>query len=53
MSDLFHTLMILPPPRAEGTGKEREQLRERMLQAYPPYPEYQQKTKREALVVVL
>jgi deazaflavin-dependent oxidoreductase (nitroreductase family) len=36
-----------------ATGKEREQLWERMLQMYPPYREYQQKTKREIPVVVL
>jgi deazaflavin-dependent oxidoreductase (nitroreductase family) len=34
-------------------GEEREQLWERMVQIYPPYREYQQKTKREIPVVVL
>ena len=34
-------------------GKEREQLWEQRVQLYPPYREYQQKTKREILVVVL
>ncbi len=36
-----------------ATGKEREQLWEQMVQVYPPYREYQQKTKREVPVVVL
>jgi deazaflavin-dependent oxidoreductase (nitroreductase family) len=42
------------PARARvATGKEREQLWERMLQVHPPYREYQQKTKREIPIVVL
>jgi len=36
-----------------ATGKEREQLWERMVQVYPPYRDYQNKTKREIPVVVL
>lgn len=36
-----------------ATGKEREQLWEQMVQLYPPYREYQKKTKREIPVVVL
>ncbi len=36
-----------------ATGKEREQLWEQMVRAYPPYRDYQQKTKREIPVVVL
>jgi deazaflavin-dependent oxidoreductase (nitroreductase family) len=36
-----------------ATGKEREQLWEQMVQVYPPYREYQKKTKREIPVVVL
>ena len=36
-----------------ATGKEREQLWEQMVQMYPPYREYQKKTKREIPVVVL
>src|SRR6266511_4210951 len=34
-------------------GKEREQLWEQMVQLYPPYREYQKKTRREIPVVVL
>ncbi len=36
-----------------ATGKEREQLWEQMVQLYPPYREYQKKTRREIPVVVL
>jgi deazaflavin-dependent oxidoreductase (nitroreductase family) len=36
-----------------ATGKEREQLWEQIVQLYPPYREYQKKTKREIPVVVL
>ena len=36
-----------------ATGKEREQLWERMLTVYPPYQDYQKKTKREIPVIVL
>lgn len=36
-----------------ATGTEREQLWEQMVQLYPPYREYQKKTKREIPVVVL
>lgn len=36
-----------------ATGKEREQLWEQMVRVYPPYRDYQQKTKREIPVVVL
>jgi deazaflavin-dependent oxidoreductase (nitroreductase family) len=42
------------PARARvATGKEREQLWEQMAQIFPPYREYQKKTKREIPVVVL
>jgi len=42
------------PARARvATGKEREQLWEQMVQLYPPYREYQKKTRREIPVVVL
>ena len=42
------------PARARvATDKEREQLWEQMVQVFPPYREYQQKTKREIPVVVL
>ena len=34
-------------------GKERQQLWEHMLTVYPPYKDYQQKTKREIPVIVL
>jgi deazaflavin-dependent oxidoreductase (nitroreductase family) len=36
-----------------ATGKEREQLWEQMVQLYPPYREYQKKTRREIPVIVL
>lgn len=36
-----------------ATGKEREQLWEQLVQIYPPYRDYQKKTKREIPVVVL
>lgn len=36
-----------------ATGKEREQLWEHMVKVYPPYRDYQHKTKREIPVVVL
>lgn len=36
-----------------ATGKEREHLWEQLVQLYPPYRDYQQKTKREIPVVVL
>jgi deazaflavin-dependent oxidoreductase (nitroreductase family) len=36
-----------------ATGKEREQLWAQMVQVYPPYRDYQQKTNREIPVVVL
>jgi deazaflavin-dependent oxidoreductase (nitroreductase family) len=36
-----------------ATGKERQQLWEHMLKVYPPYKDYQQKTKREIPVIVL
>lgn len=36
-----------------ATGKEREQLWERMARLYPPCREYQKKTKHEIPVVVL
>jgi proline iminopeptidase len=36
-----------------ATGKERQQLWEQMLKVYPPYRDYQQKTKREIPVIVL
>ena len=36
-----------------ATGTEREQLWEQMVQVYPPYRDYQQKTKRKIPVVVL
>jgi deazaflavin-dependent oxidoreductase (nitroreductase family) len=36
-----------------ATSQEREQLWEQMVQLYPPYREYQKKTKREIPVVVL
>jgi deazaflavin-dependent oxidoreductase (nitroreductase family) len=36
-----------------ATGKERQQIWERMLKVYPPYQDYQQKTKREIPVIVL
>lgn len=36
-----------------ATGKEREQLWEQMVRVYPPYRDYQRKTKREIPVVVL
>lgn len=36
-----------------ATGKEREQLWAQMVQLYPPYRDYQQKTKREIPVIVL
>ena len=36
-----------------AAGKEREQLWEQMVQLYPPYRDYQKKTKREIPVVVL
>ena len=36
-----------------ATGKEREQLWKQMVQVFPPYGEYQKKTKREIPVVVL
>jgi deazaflavin-dependent oxidoreductase (nitroreductase family) len=36
-----------------ATGKEREQLWEHMAKVYPPYRDYQNKTKREIPVVVL
>jgi hypothetical protein len=36
-----------------ATGKEREQLWEQVVQAFPFYGEYQKKTKREILVIVL
>ena len=35
------------------TDKEREQLWEQMVQVFPPYREYQKKTKREIPIVVL
>jgi len=42
------------PARARvATGKERAQLWEQMVQVFPPYREYQKKTKREIPVVVL
>lgn len=42
------------PARARvATGKEREQLWEQMIQLYPPYREYQKKTRREIPVIVL
>lgn len=42
------------PARARvATGEERKQLWEQMVQVFPPYREYQQKTKREIPVVVL
>jgi deazaflavin-dependent oxidoreductase (nitroreductase family) len=36
-----------------AAGKERQQLWEHMLKVYPPYRDYQQKTKREIPVIVL
>ncbi len=36
-----------------ATGKERAQLWEQMVQLYPPYRDYQKKTRREIPVVVL
>lgn len=36
-----------------ATGAEREQLWEQMVKVYPPYRDYQQKTKRQIPVVVL
>ena len=36
-----------------AAGKEREQLWEQLVQLYPPYRDYQQKTKREIPVIVL
>ena len=42
------------PARARvASGREREQLWAQMVQAFPFYGEYQQKTKREIPVVVL
>ncbi len=42
------------PARARvASGKEREQLWEQMVQAFPFYGEYQKKTKREIPVIVL
>lgn len=42
------------PARARvATDKEREQLWEQMVQLYPPYREYQKKTRREIPVIVL
>jgi deazaflavin-dependent oxidoreductase (nitroreductase family) len=42
------------PARARvATGQERERLWEQMVQVFPPYREYQKKTKREIPVVVL
>ena len=35
-----------------AAGQERERLWEQMVQLYPPYREYQQKTRREIPVVV-
>jgi len=34
-------------------GKERQQIWEQMLKVYPPYQDYQQKTKREIPVILL
>jgi deazaflavin-dependent oxidoreductase (nitroreductase family) len=36
-----------------ATGKEREQIWEQMVQAFPFYGEYQKKTRREIPVVLL
>jgi len=36
-----------------AAGKERQQLWEQMLKVYPPYQDYQHKTKREIPVIVL
>jgi proline iminopeptidase len=36
-----------------ATGQERQKLWEQMLKVYPPYRDYQQKTKREIPVIVL
>lgn len=36
-----------------ATGKEREQLWAQMVELYPPYREYQKKTRREIPVVML
>jgi proline iminopeptidase len=36
-----------------ATGKEREQIWEQMVQVFPPYREYQKKTRREIPVVVI
>jgi deazaflavin-dependent oxidoreductase (nitroreductase family) len=36
-----------------SAAKEREQLWEQMLKVYPPYRDYQQKTKREIPLIVL
>jgi proline iminopeptidase len=36
-----------------ATGQERAQLWEQMAQLYPPYRDYQKKTRREIPVIVL